>query len=306
MTTSLVIDTDTASDDAIAMILAARTPACTIRAVTVVAGNVVLEQACRNALVALELVGLHDVPVYAGAAEPIDRTLVTGQDVHGADGFGDHDVNEPSRGVDEGSAVDHLCRIAHQEPGEHVLVAIGPLTNLAAALDRDPELLTRFRRTVIMGGAFGAAGNVTEHAEFNIWVDPEAAHAVCAAPGTKVFVDWDVSRRQSKVSEERRNDWRRMGRFGEFAVGITAHVDAFVRELGDVNGFEQPDPLAMAVAVDPGMVTQADTGEVTISLDDTTRGRTDLAPAPDSTTTVVRTIDESRFWNLMTTALTDD
>ena len=307
MTTSLVIDTDTASDDAIAMILAARTPGCRIRAVTMVAGNVPLEQACRNALVTLELVGLDDVPVFAGAAGPIDRPLVvTGQDVHGPDGFAEHDVCEPSRKVDAGVAADELCRIGREEPGEHVLVAIGPLTNLAIALDRDPDLLTRFERTVIMGGAFDGVGNITEHAEFNIWVDPAAAHAVCAAPGTKVFVGWDVSRRQSKVSQDRRNEWRQLGRFGEFAVGITEFVDAFVRELGDDNGFEQPDPLAMAIAIDPAVVTLAEVADVAISLDDDTMGRSQFCSAADSTTTVVRMIDESRFWVLMTAALSTD
>lgn len=306
MTTSIVIDTDTASDDAIAMILAARTPGCTIRAVTVVAGNVALEQACRNALVTLEFVGLDDVPVYAGAAGPISRPLVTGQDVHGPDGFGNHAVTEPSRGLDDGAAADQLCRIGREEPGEHVLVAIGPLTNLALALDRDPALLTRFQRTVIMGGAFDGVGNVTDDAEFNIWVDPEAAHAVCAAPGTKVFVDWDLARRQSKVSSERQNEWQQMGRFGEFAVGVTAHVESFVRELGDTTGFEQPDPLAMAIAVDPAMATRAEHVDVTISLDDDTRGRSIAAAATGSATTVVSEIDESRFWALMTAALTGD
>ena len=151
---SFVIDTDTASDDAVALLLALTDPSVNVRAVTVVAGNVPLDLAVRNALAALALVpGAETIPVYAGLAQPITRPLETAQNVHGVDGMGGARLPAPKSHVGADHAVDVLRRIARDEPGQHELITLGPLSNVAAALLLDPFLLTKFRRTTMMLGA---------------------------------------------------------------------------------------------------------------------------------------------------------
>ncbi len=147
---SIVIDTDTASDDAIALVLAAREPSVDIRAVTVVAGNVPLDLAVRNAIVTLDLCGGADVPVHAGRDRPSARPLDTAQFVHGQDGMGGAPLPEPSRNATSEDAVGELLRIAGDEAGRHDLVTLGPLTNIAAALDHDPRFLERFGHTYLV------------------------------------------------------------------------------------------------------------------------------------------------------------
>ncbi|MEN8114675.1 MAG: nucleoside hydrolase, partial [Actinomycetota bacterium] len=142
MIRSLVIDTDTASDDAVALLLALRAPGAEVRAVTVVAGNVPLEFAVRNAIVTLDLCDAGGVPVHVGAAGPAGRPLETAQFVHGHDGMAGVPLPDPSRAPSRQGAVEALVEIAASEPGVHDLVALGPLTNIAAALDHDAGFLT--------------------------------------------------------------------------------------------------------------------------------------------------------------------
>ena len=172
MTRSLVIDTDTGSDDAVALLMAARSSQVEIRAVTTVAGNVPLAQATRNALVTLELAGAVDVPVHEGLAKPLLRELSTAQFVHGEDGMSGVPLPPPSATPASGHAVDLLRRVAAEQPGRHVLVTLGPLSNIAAAILVQPDLLTRFTAVVAMAGAFDGVGNVHPVGEFNVWADP--------------------------------------------------------------------------------------------------------------------------------------
>ncbi|NUT40093.1 MAG: nucleoside hydrolase, partial [Thermoactinospora sp.] len=177
----LVIDTDTGSDDAVALLMAARDPGATIEAVTAVAGNVPLPVATRNALITLELAGSGEVPVHAGCARPLLRPLATAQHVHGADGMSGAPLPDPVGAPTGEHAVDALLRLARERGPELTLVTLGPMTNVAAALVRDRHLLRRFRRTYCMAGAADACGNITASAEFNVWADPEAAAIVCDA-----------------------------------------------------------------------------------------------------------------------------
>jgi len=191
---SIVIDTDTASDDAIALVLAVREPSVDVRAVTVVAGNVSLDLAVRNAIVTLDLAGGADIPLHAGRDRPLTRPLDTAQFVHGQDGMGGAPLPEPSRAATSTDAVGVLLDIAANEPGQHDLVTLGPLTNIAAALERDPELLTKFGHTYLMAGSPDGVGNVDALGEYNVWADPEAATVVFAAPGAKTMIGWNISR----------------------------------------------------------------------------------------------------------------
>ena len=170
----LLIDTDTASDDAVALLLAARHPGATIDAVTTVAGNVPLDLATRNALLTLELAGAGGLPVHRGCDRPLLRPPETAQHVHGLDGMSDAPLPEPAGAATGEHAVDAILRMAREQDRKLTLVTLGPLTNLAAALVRDRGLFGRFRHTYCMAGAADACGNISPGAEFTAWADPEA------------------------------------------------------------------------------------------------------------------------------------
>ena len=175
----LIIDTDPGQDDAVALLLAAASPELELLGVTTVAGNVPLALTTLNARKVLELAGRRDVPVCAGADRPLDVALVTAEHVHGDTGLNGVDLPEPTLPVDPRHAVDFIIQtLREREPGTVTLCPLGPLTNIALALRRAPDIAARIRRIVLMGGGFFEGGNVTPAAEFNFYVDPQAAHEV--------------------------------------------------------------------------------------------------------------------------------
>ena len=253
---SLVIDTDTASDDAVALMMALRHPDIEVAAITVVAGNVGIDQAVQNALYVVELCG-KAVPVHAGAAGPLVQDLTTAQDVHGEDGMGDIGLPVRGRTPAGGHAVDVLIDTFLARPGEIDLVTLGPLTNVALALTRAPELAGAVGHCYIMGGTGSGHGNVTPLAEYNFWADPEAAAIVVRAPMPKTIVGWDISVASATFSPEEAADLRSIGTpYAEVAVDCQAVVDAYARNTG-LAGFDLPDPIAMAVALNPSIASTA-------------------------------------------------
>src|SRR5579862_3593319 len=170
----IIIDTDPGVDDAMAIFLALRSPELKVEAITPVAGNVPLELTLPNALRLVEIAGRRDIPVAAGASAPLVRRLVTARYAHGENGLGGVDFPAPSLKPVSESAVEMIRRIVRSSPGEITVVALGPLTNVATALKADPELAKMIRAIVLMGGSL-SGGNITPAAEFNFYVDPEAA-----------------------------------------------------------------------------------------------------------------------------------
>mgnify|MGYP001820878823 FL=1 len=270
---SIVIDTDTASDDAVALMLAVRDPAVAVRAVTVVAGNVPLDLAVRNAIVTLDICGGADIEVHAGRDRPLARPLDTAQFVHGEDGMGGAALPDPSRSLTSSDAVGVLLDIAAAEPGLHDLVTIGPLTNIAAALERDPAFLTRFGHHYMMAGSPDGVGNVNAVGEYNVWADPDAATSVLAAPGAKTMIGWNISRRFAVLTSDEQDQLARVGPLGKFAVDINGDVEQYCLDTG-LAGFDLPDPVAMAVALDDSIVTEATDESLVVGLDGPTRGCT--------------------------------
>ena len=261
----LVIDTDTASDDAVALLMALRDPGVDVRAITVVAGNVPLERAVQNALYTVELAGRPDVPVHAGAAGPLVRSLFTAEFVHGQDGLGDIGLPLSGRRPTSSDAVDVLIEtIGAHPPGTVTLVTLGPLTNVALAFRRDPGLATRLRSLVVMGGTGDAVGNASAVAEFNIFVDPEAAAEVFASGAPITMVGWDVSRRFAVIDPVLARQLRAIGALGTFAMDIQAKVGEFAAHETHLAGFDLPDPIAMAVALDPAIATRVERRNVVV------------------------------------------
>ena len=252
----MIIDTDTASDDAVALMMALRHPEVAVEAITVVAGNVGIDQAVQNALYVVDLCG-RSTPVHAGAAVPLVQDLVTAQDVHGRDGMGDIGLPVRGRTPAAGHAVDVLIDTFLDRPGEIDLVTLGPLTNVALALTRAPDLAAAVRHCYIMGGTGAGHGNVTPLAEYNFWADPEAAAIVVRAPMPKTVVGWDISVASATFSPEEAAALRALGTpFSEVAVDCQAVLDGYARDTG-LAGFDLPDPIAMAVALDPSIASAA-------------------------------------------------
>ena len=247
----ILIDTDTASDDAVALVMALRYPDVQIEAITVVAGNVPVDQGVQNALYTVELCQQH-VPVYRGMATPLLRPLQTAQHIHGIDGMGDIGLSLFGRVAASHHAVDVIRRTVHQYAHTITLVTLGPLTNLAMALLLEPSLAQLVQNCVIMGGIGQGYGNVTPVAEYNIWVDPEAAHIVFASGLPITMVGWDISRTSATFTPQEADALRSAGTsLATFCVDIQRSVQHFATHTTHLPGFDLPDPIAMAVALDP-------------------------------------------------------
>src|SRR6202453_1229039 len=246
---NFLIDTDTASDDAVAIMMALAEPGVRVLGLTTVAGNVGLEQATQNALLTAEICN-SDVPVFAGANKPLNRAHDHAHWFHGKDGLGDRGFPRPKRRPEREDALDAIERLSHEKPGL-TLVTLGPLTNIALALKRDPKLAERIGRCVVMGGAPCCEGNVTPAAEYNIWVDPEAARAVFRSKLNIEMIGWHVSRGPSVLRDDEIAAIEALGTVkARFAIesNMTAR-EAYRVQTGEI-GLSLADATAMAVALD--------------------------------------------------------
>ena len=271
---TFLIDTDTASDDAVALIMALRSPDVEVAAITTVAGNVPVAQATRNALYAAELCG-SDVPVFAGAGQPLLREYATATWFHGEDGLGDHGYPEPRRAAAALHATEAIIATIRANPGL-TLVTLGPLTNIALALAKDPKIAEQVGRCVIMGGNPCTEGNVTPAAEYNIWVDPEAARMVFLSGLPIELVGWQLCRGEAAVDPQDIQDILQLGTpLAKFAIECNSTaMEAYRVQTGEV-GISLPDPVAMAIALDPSVCTSATNHYVEVEIaSELTRGMT--------------------------------
>lgn len=225
----VIIDTDPGIDDALALLLACASPELDIRAVTTVAGNVGINRTTRNALQLTELAGRADIPVYRGADRPIRGAWSTIEEVHGQSGLGDVDLPAPARG-EAGPAVEALItHLGDAAPNTMTLLLLGPQTNLALALQRQPSIAGAIREIAVMGGSLDPeGGNATRFAEFNIHVDPAAAHIVLQAGRPMIWAPLEVAR-QARVDRAWIADLRSAGR--PCAVAAAAMMDFYLRSF---------------------------------------------------------------------------
>ena len=251
MSIPIVIDCDPGHDDAIAILLALSSPEVELRGITTVAGNQTLDKTTRNALKVLELAGRTDVPVAAGADAPLKRPLRVAANVHGETGLDGPDLPEPTTKVVEAHAADFLAELI--EPGV-VLVPVGPLTNVALLLQRHPDVRDRLERIVWMGGAI-AEGNVTPAAEFNAFVDPEAAAAVFASGIPVTMIGLDVTHKAlfTRAHADRLRD---AGAAGRAVAELSDFFQRFHESRYGFDGSPIHDALAVAEVIDPSLVTR--------------------------------------------------
>jgi purine nucleosidase len=274
MPRAFLIDTDVASDDAVALIMALRAPEVRVVAITTVAGNVEVQQATRNALYTVELCGA-GVPVFTGAEKPLRRPHQSATWFHGLDGLGDHGYPGPRQPAGKLHAVDAMIDVIEANPGI-VVVTLGPLTNLALAVARKPALAAQVGRCVVMGGAPCCEGNVTPAAEYNIWVDPEAARIVMLSGLAVELVGWQTCRGDAVLNEE---DIAKILGFNNglsrFAIECNSRAREAYKEQTGEDGISLPDPVAMSIALDPTVGSQWSEHYVEVeSHSELTRGMT--------------------------------
>ncbi|MFU1476761.1 nucleoside hydrolase [Roseovarius sp. C7] len=251
----IIIDTDPGQDDAVAILLALACPdELELLAITCVAGNVPLALTARNARMICELAGRSDIPVFAGCDRPLGRALVTAEHVHGKTGLDGPDLPPPTMPLQETHAVDHLiATLRDHPPGTVTLCPLGPLTNIASALQKAPDIATRIRRIVLMGGAYFAVGNVTPAAEFNIHVDPQAADIVLKSGIDITMVPLDLTH-QALVTEPRNAAFRALGTPVGLAVAqMTEFFERYDREKYGSPGAPLHDPCVIAYLLRPDL-----------------------------------------------------
>ncbi len=251
MARRVIIDTDTAGDDTQAILLACLTERLSVDAVTIVAGNVPFDRQVENAKYTLSLVGAERTPVYEGAREPLLKDFHHVEDIHGEGGLGGDLFPETGIPSADGFASAEIVRRCRAAPGAYTLLCIGPLTNLALALSQEPDLPALVDAVWVMGGAVHCAGNVTPAAEYNVWVDPDAAKRVFDAFEI-TLVDWGVSLRDSLLPPSGIEAVLAMeGELPTFIGGMIETVYEFTRTEQGINGVPQPDSLTAALLAYP-------------------------------------------------------
>jgi len=297
-----LIDTDTASDDAVALVMALRHPGVHVEAITVVAGNVPLAQAVQNALYTVELCGV-TTPVHAGSERPLQRPLQTAQFVHGEDGMGELGLPLSGRAPASEDAVGVIVETAARQAGALTLVTLGPLTNIALALARSPAVAEQVARCVVMGGTGSGPGNVTPRAEYNLWVDPEAARQVFASGLEVTLVGWDISCASAVIDPATASRLRGLGsERARFAIDIQRSVDDHARRVSGLAGFDLPDPIAMAVALEPA-IARTTRRTLTVATGDGPDRGADAPGPPGPELEVVTAVPRERFLALLEDAL---
>ena len=246
----LYIETDPGVDDALALLMAFDSPAHEVVGLGIAAGNVGLEHTVRNALKLCEVANRNDVPVFAGCASPLLHPAPDAANVHGQDGFGDVGYQAVARAADAEHAALALLRLSHAHAGRLLVVALGPLTNLALALKLDPTLPERIARLVAMGGAVTGHGNITPAAEFNVYFDPEAAHIVFGAFARFDLSDWEATVRHGMAHADIDAWVAADSPRARFYDAISAHTRRWAAQRrGEL--WHSADALAMAWALAP-------------------------------------------------------
>jgi inosine-uridine nucleoside N-ribohydrolase len=301
--TRLIVDTDTAGDDVFSLLIALRHPALALEAITVSCGNVAFDQEIENALYTVEVAGrAGEVPVYAGCREPLIAEWVGAEHVHGQDGMGDSFFPQAEHRPEPEHAVDELVRRINESPRELTILAQAPLTNLAAAVTRDPSIAEKVAHLYVMGGG---VGNITPAAEYNFYVDPEAAKIVLNAGFPLTLFTWSLTRTHGVFDGGKLETIAGLGTpLADFFGSVNRKAREFDDKVNHLGGSTHPDSMVCAAIAEPSLVLTTEeavvdvetSGELTRgwSLIDTL-GRVDREP----NATVVTGYDTDGFFELL-------
>jgi purine nucleosidase len=301
--TRLIVDTDTAGDDVFSLLVALRHPGATLEAITVCCGNVAFDQEVENALYTVETAGrAGEVPVFAGCREPLVSEWVGAEYVHGQDGMGDSSFPPARQRPEQAHAVDELVRRINENPLELTVLAQAPLTNLAVAVTRDPSIAQKVARLYVMGGG---VGNITPAAEYNFYVDPEAAKIVLNAGFPLTLFTWSLTRTHGVFDDEKLARIAALGTpLSEFFGRVNRKAREFDDKVNHLGGSTHPDSMVCAAIVEPSLVRATEEAVVDVETSgDLTRGwnlidtlgRVDREP----NATVVTDYDTEGFFELM-------
>lgn len=256
----ILIDTDTASDDAVALIFALRDDRAHVEAITVVAGNVPVDLGVKNALTSVQMAATYTPPVYRGSSKPMMRDLFTSEFVHGSDGMGDMHLPTPSLAAAPGHAIDKIIELVTQNPHAIEIITLGPLTNLALAYLKAPRIAQLVKHVFVMGGSGFGPGNITPVAEFNIYVDAEAAHVILNSGMPLTFIGWDVSTDETFINQADIDFLLGTGSpIAQFCVRCNEGLRLHNEEIWGQSGFDLPDPTAVIAALYPEIILKQST-----------------------------------------------
>lgn len=250
-----IIDTDTASDDAVALIMALREPSVKVEIITTVAGNVPLETCTRNALISIDVAGTYAPPVYQGIGHPILRELVTGEHVHGEDGLGNLFLPDPPFQKQPEHAVNAILRTVEENADDLEIIALGPLTNIAAAIIMGRETMKKVRHITIMGGAKMGSSAFSPVAEYNIYADAEAAQIVMTSGIPMTLVGLDVCQNDCALTEKDIDRYLSLNtRAARFCMECNYSLKSFYERKYQKSVITLPDPTAVAAALYPDCI----------------------------------------------------
>lgn len=319
-----IIDADTGSDDAVAILLALQDPSVEILGITVVSGNVPLQQGIKNTISTIDMTE-KKVKVFAGEEKPLTReyeeiyelknfmehvkslksSSASGQCVHGIDGMGDIGIKPSTEEYEAKHAIDFIIDTINKNPNEVTLVTLGPLTNIALAIQKDPSISEKIKHCYVMGGTSDGTGNVSAAAEYNIWVDPEAAKICFESDLNITMVGWDNSYKYAMLKEEEIKDLRSLNsKLANFSVDIQKTLIELTFTTYGFHGFDLPDPITMAIALDDSIIEESEQLHVIVDTrDGITRGQTivDYFDVEESNQNirVVTKSDKDKFMNLL-------
>ena len=324
-----IIDADTGSDDAVALLIALRSPTIEVLGITIASGNVPMKQGIINTLSTTELCE-QSIKIYAGAEKPLERDYIeldslkkfiehvrsrnsaaaSGQCVHGTDGMGDIGVVPKNIDIEPLPVDDFLVYSFNENPEEITLVTLGPLTNVAKAIQKDNSIAQKIKHCYIMGGTSDGSGNVSAAAEYNIWVDPEAAKIVFDSGMQITMVGWDNSYKYAMLREDEINKIKSVNtEYADFAVDIQKTLRELTFDAYGFDGFDLPDPITMAIAIDNSIIEESQQLHVVIDTrDGLTRGQTIVdyfdAEGGDNNVRVVTKSSKEKFMELLMASVT--
>ena len=255
MTKRIIIDTDPGVDDALTFLLALASPEIQLEALTITQGNVTVERGTRNALAVLEMLNASYIPVAQGCSLPIVGPLLASDLVHGASGLGKAKLPEPTTKPVPQHAIDYLIERFLAEPGEISLFAIGPLTNVALAIRKEPRFAKAVKEMVIMGGAIREGGNITPQAEFNIYTDPYAAHIVFHSGIPITLIPLDVTHKCMLYAQQIEQLNQAKTPIARFVADVTATYINFTESKTGIKACALHDPLTLGTIIAPELLT---------------------------------------------------
>ncbi len=299
---NIIIDTDTATDDAIAIIMALKNKNFDVKAITTVAGNVDVELATNNALYVCELCK-KNIPVFKGESHPLKRKLQTSKFFHGKDGLGDTGPYIPSSKAEKKNAIDLIISLVNDFPNEIEIIGIGPLTNIAKAFIKDPSIIKKIKTLYVMGGVGEGKGNITEFAEFNFWVDPDAAEIVLNSNLKIKIVAWDTTQSYGFLDKSNFQELSKINTVvSNFAINIQRRgLEYYIKHYNEYK-IDLADPLAMSVMINDSQVIYKNCN-ISIIKDGVERGKDIINYNEKGNIQLAAQLSRSNFLNILKKSL---